>query len=131
MPVVVLLQVHDHRYKKGTRTHHHAEDTSHHVPRLYPYPIDHFAMVDHPLPPRLGGGWDDATTYPESELQAQEIEEYYGQVNDFVGKITDEDNPINITIVDKDSNVLFSHIFLKSQININLDEIIHTRAIKY
>jgi D-3-phosphoglycerate dehydrogenase len=57
----------------------------------YPYPIDHFAMVDYPLPPRLGGGWDDATAYPESELQAQEIEEYYGQVNDFVRKITDED----------------------------------------
>ncbi len=57
----------------------------------YPYPIDHFAMVEHPLPPRLGGGWDDATAYPESELQVQEIEEYYGQVNDFVGKITDED----------------------------------------
>jgi D-3-phosphoglycerate dehydrogenase len=57
----------------------------------YPYPIDHFAMVEHPLPPRLGGGWDDATAYPESELRVQEIEEYYGQVNDFVGKITDED----------------------------------------
>jgi hypothetical protein len=48
-----------------------------------------------------------------------------------VRKITDEDNPINVTIIDRNSRILFTHIFLKSQININLDEIIQTRAIKY
>jgi hypothetical protein len=48
-----------------------------------------------------------------------------------VRKITDEDNPINVTVIDKNSRILFSHVFLKSQININLDEIIQTRVIKY
>jgi hypothetical protein len=48
-----------------------------------------------------------------------------------VRKITDNDNPINVTIIDKDSKILFTHIFLRTQININLDEIIQTRAIKY
>ena len=61
------------------------------------------------------------------------FEEYKGryEVTISVRKITDEDSPINITIIDRDSEILFSHIFLKSQININLDEIIQTQAINY
>jgi hypothetical protein len=61
------------------------------------------------------------------------FEEYNGgyPITISVKKITDEANPINVTIIDKDSQILFSHIFLKSHININLDEIIQTRATSY
>jgi len=48
-----------------------------------------------------------------------------------VRKITDEDNPVNVTIIDQDSKILFIHTFLKSEIKINLDEIIRTRALNY
>ena len=37
----------------------------------FPYPIEGFPLVDYQLPPRLGGGWDDPTDYPESELEGK------------------------------------------------------------
>lgn len=69
-------------------------------------------------------------TYGKTSTTFKEHKGIYG-VTISVRKITDEDNPINVTIIDKDSKILFTHIFLKSQININLDEIVQTHAINY
>jgi D-3-phosphoglycerate dehydrogenase len=57
----------------------------------YPYPIEEFTLADYTLPTRTGGVWDEAIEHPEREIHGAEVSEYYGEIDGFVGKITDED----------------------------------------
>lgn len=59
----------------------------------YPYPIEQFNLVDYPLPERNNGVWDDAIYKAGDgpDFSTAEVNEYYGRVNDLVGKIQDED----------------------------------------
>jgi D-3-phosphoglycerate dehydrogenase len=92
----------------------------------FSYPIEGFPLVDYQLPPRLGGGWDDPTDYPESELEVSEINEYYGQIDDFVGQIKDEEilvvhmSPIPRAVLEQARNLKLIACCRGGPTNINL-----------
>jgi D-3-phosphoglycerate dehydrogenase len=57
----------------------------------YPYPLEDFPLVDHPLPSQTGGCWDELEFHDEKIGSASQISEYYGPLDRLVPEVERED----------------------------------------
>jgi len=77
----------------------------------YPYPVEALPLPDKALPTSSGGAWDGATSQLGGEAETEEVHEYYGEIDHFVGRVTDEDilivhmSPITRAVLEAASNL--------------------------
>ncbi len=93
----------------------------------YPYPVDGLPLPDRTLPGSTGGAWDGATSQPRGEVETQEVSEYYGEIDHFVGRVTDEDilivhlSPITRAVLEAATNLKLIVCCRGGPGNINID----------
>lgn len=57
----------------------------------HPYPVEEFPLTNYTSRTQSGGVWDEPKRHPEEQSQNAEVSEYYGGIDEFVGKIADAD----------------------------------------
>lgn len=93
----------------------------------YPYPVDGLPLPDTILPTKSEGAWDGVISQPRGEDETAEVSEYYGEINHFVGRVTDEDilivhlAPITRAVLEAAKNLKLIACCRGGPKNINVD----------
>ncbi len=93
----------------------------------YPYPVEGLPLPDKTSPTESGGAWDGATSERGAEDEAAEVSEYYGEIDHFVGRVTDEDilivhlSPITRAVLEAAKNLKLIACCRGGPKNINID----------